>query len=110
MYMLPQILNISTENFIINQIISNLKSKLSELLDEFIIDNSKNRYVNIFLKLQNLINEISVTFISNLFETLEIKYLETLLKEKKNIILVNLMLKELLLLYLVLLLSIEHYI
>ena len=71
MYMLPQILNISTENFIINQIISNLKSKLSELLDEFIIDNSKNRYVNIFLKLQNLINEISVTFISNLFETLD---------------------------------------
>ena len=47
MYMLPQILNISTENFIINQIISNLKSKLSELLDEFIIDNSKNRYVDL---------------------------------------------------------------
>ena len=71
MYMLPQILNISTENFIINQIISNLKSKLSELLDEFIIDNSKNRYVNIFLKFQNLINEISVMFISKFFETLD---------------------------------------
>ena len=71
MYMLPQILNISTENFIINQIIFNLKSKLSKLLDEFIIDNSKNRYVNIFLKFQNLINEISVMFISKFFETLD---------------------------------------
>ena len=71
MYMLPQILNISTENLIINQIIFNLKSKLSKLLDEFIIDNSKNRYVNIFLKFQNLINEISVMFISKLFETLD---------------------------------------
>lgn len=71
MYMLPQILNISTENLIINQIIFNLKSKLSKLLDEFIIDNSKNRYVNIFLKFQNLINEISVMFISKFFETLD---------------------------------------
>ena len=83
MYMLPQILNISTENFIINQIISNLKSKLSELLDEFIIDNSKNRYVNIFLKLQNLINEISVTFISNLFETLEIQFRNSSKRKEK---------------------------
>ena len=57
--------------FTINQIIFNLKSKLSKLLDEFIIDNSKNRYVNIFLKFQNLINEISVMFISKLFETLD---------------------------------------
>jgi len=55
MYMLPQILDISTENFTINQIISTFKSKLSEILNKFIINVSKNRYVNIFLELQNII-------------------------------------------------------
>ena len=55
MYMLPQILDISTENFIINQIISTFKSKLSDILNKFIINVSKNRFVNIFLELQNII-------------------------------------------------------
>ena len=71
MYMLPQILNISTENFIINQIISNLKNKLSELLNKFIMNTTKNRYVNIFLEFQNLMNEISITFLSNYFESID---------------------------------------
>ena len=54
MYILPQILNISTENFIIDQIISIFKSKLNEILNKFIIDVSKNRYVNIFLNYKTL--------------------------------------------------------
>ena len=54
MYILPQILNISTENFIIDQIISTFKSKLNEILNKFIIDVSKNRYVNIFLNYKTL--------------------------------------------------------
>ena len=71
MYMLPQILNISTENFLIKQIISNLKNKLSELLNKFIMNTTKNRYVNIFLEFQNLMNEISITFLSNYFESID---------------------------------------
>ena len=100
MYMLPQVLDISTENFIINQIISTFKSKLSEILNKFIINVSKNRYVNIFLELQNIMNEISITFLSNYFESVD-KVFKILKKEKKIIILINLMLKELLLPYLV---------
>ena len=69
--MLPQILNISTENFLIKQIISNLKNKLSELLNKFIMNTTKNRYVNIFLEFQNLMNEISITFLSNYFESID---------------------------------------
>ena len=71
MYMLPQILDISTENFLINQIISTLKNKLSELLNKFIMNTTKNRYVNIFLEFQNLMNKISITFPSNYFESID---------------------------------------
>ena len=71
MYMLPQILDISTENFLIKQTISTLKNKLSELLNKFIMDITKNRYVNIFLEFQNLMNEISITFLSNYFESID---------------------------------------
>lgn len=71
MYMLPQILNISTENFIINQTISALKDKLEKILNNFSIDTSKNRYVNMFIEFQNLMNEISSLFFSQLFEKLD---------------------------------------
>lgn len=83
MYMLPQILDISTENFIINQIISTFKSKLSEILNKFIINVSKNRYVNIFLELQNIINEISISFLSNYFESVD-KVFKNSKKRKEN--------------------------
>ena len=83
MYMLPQVLDISTENFIINQIISTFKSKLSEILNKFIINVSKNRYVNIFLELQNIMNEISITFLSNYFESVD-KVFKNSKKRKEN--------------------------
>ena len=83
MYILPQILNISTENFIINQIISTFKSKLNEILNKFIIDVSKNRYVNIFFELQNIMNEISISFLSNYFESVD-KVFKNSKKRKEN--------------------------
>ena len=83
MYMLPQVLDISTENFIINQIISTFKSKLSEILNKFIINVSKNRYINIFLELQNIMNEISITFLSNYFESVD-KVFKNSKKRKEN--------------------------
>lgn len=83
MYMLPQILNISTENFIINQTISALKDKLEKILNNFSIDTSKNRYVNMFIEFQNLMNEISSLFFSQLFEKLD-KVFENSSKRKEN--------------------------
>lgn len=83
MYILPQILNISTENFIIDQIISTFKSKLNEILNKFIIDVSKNRYVNIFFELQNIMNEISISFLSNYFESVD-KVFKNSKKRKEN--------------------------
>ena len=83
MYILPQILNISTENFIIDQIISIFKSKLDKILNKFIIDVSKNRYVNIFFELQNIMNEISISFLSNYFESVD-KVFKNSKKRKEN--------------------------
>ena len=83
MYILPQILNISTENFIIDQIISIFKSKLNKILNKFIIDVSKNRYVNIFFELQNIMNEISISFLSNYFESVD-KVFKNSKKRKEN--------------------------
>ena len=83
MYMLPQILNISTENFIINQTISALKDKLEKTLNNFSIDTSKNRYVNMFIEFQNLMNEISSLFFSQLFEKLD-KVFKNSSKRKEN--------------------------
>ena len=83
MYMLPQILNISTENFIINQTISALKDKLEKILNNFSIDTSKNRYVNMFIEFQNLMNEISSLFFSQLFEKLD-KVFKNSSKRKEN--------------------------
>lgn len=83
MYILPQILNISTENFIIDQIISTFKNKLNEILNKFIIDVSKNRYVNIFFELQNIMNEISISFLSNYFEFVD-KVFKNSKKRKEN--------------------------
>lgn len=71
MYMLPQILDISTENFIINQTISVLKDKLEKILNNFSINTSKNRYVNMFIEFQNIMNEASGLFFSLLFENID---------------------------------------
>lgn len=83
MYILPQILNISTENFIINQTISSLKDKLEKILNNFSIDTSKNRYVNMFIEFQNLMNEVSSLFFSQLFENLD-KVFKNSSKRKEN--------------------------
>ena len=71
MYMLPQILDISTENFIINQIISDLKNKLEKILNSFSIDTSKNRYANMFIEFQNIMNQVGSLFFSLLFENID---------------------------------------
>ena len=43
----------------------------------------KNRYVNIFLELQNIINEISISFLSNYFESVD-KVFKNSKKRKEN--------------------------
>ena len=86
MYILPQILNISTENFIIKETISTLKDKLEKILNTFSIDTSKNRYVNMFIEFQNLMNETSSLFFSQLFENLDKVFKKSYKrKEKYNI-------------------------
>ena len=45
MYILPQILNISSENSLINSLIDKIKEKLAICIEKFIFSNIKNIYV-----------------------------------------------------------------
>ncbi len=60
MYILPQILNIETKNFIINQLIDKFKEILHKFFDNI---NSKNTYHDYFLNLQQLSNGINKSII-----------------------------------------------
>ena len=64
MYILPQILNISSENSLINSLIDKIKEKLAICIEKFIFSNIKNRlcqmcfhsYFKINYKFTNLLN------------------------------------------------------
>ena len=71
MYILPQILNIETKNFIINQLIDKFKEILHKFFDNI---NSKSTYHDYFLNLQLLSNEIN--------KSVFIRKLKSLLQKK----------------------------
>ena len=84
MYILPQILNIETKNFIINQLIDKFKEILHKFFDNI---NSKNTYHDYFLNLQLLSNEINKSIIINLFEAVDNVFKNS--KERKDKFYIN---------------------
>ena len=84
MYILPQILNIETKNFIINQLIDKFKEILHKFFDNI---NSKNTYHDYFLNLQQLSNEINKSIIINLFEAVDNVFKNS--KERKDKFYIN---------------------
>ena len=83
MYILSQILNIHTKNLIINQIIYTFKSKLDKILNDISVDDSNNKYLNTLLSFQSIINDISVTFLSTLFETIDNEFKNSSKRKEK---------------------------
>ena len=79
MYILPQILNIETKNFIINQLIDKFKEILHKFFDNL---NQKTTYYDYFLNLQQLSNEINKFIIVNLFESIDNEF--KISKERKK--------------------------
>ncbi len=71
MYILSQILNISSKNLLVNYFLNIMKQKIHNILDEFVFDFSKNRYSNLFLMLQNFNNQFSCICLQALFENLD---------------------------------------
>lgn len=87
MYILPQILTIESKNLLIIQLISTIKYKLHTLLDILEKNTSNNRYTNLFLMFQEIMNTFSLSFFENLFEVLDSQFRES--KERKEKYFIN---------------------
>ena len=87
MNILSQILEISSKNLLVNQLCYDTKSKLRSLIDKFTLDKGENRYPNLFLLFQEMINTFSCSFFQNLFETLDEQFKNS--KERKEKFVIN---------------------
>lgn len=74
MYILSQILTLGDTNFLINQFLILIKDKLRDLLNTFINDFSKNRYINLFTSLQDIFNSSAISLLTNCFEYLDDRF------------------------------------
>ncbi len=83
MFILPQILEISSKNLLIDQLIYTFKNKLFSFIDSFTLDKSKNRYTNLFLYFQEFLNLMGQSFFQNFFEALDIQF-KNLDQRKRN--------------------------
>ena len=71
MYILPQILNLSTINSLTNVISCQLKDNLFKIIDDFNYNFTKNSFTNLFFSLQQLMNKTVINFLVNLIEALD---------------------------------------
>lgn len=74
MYILPYLLQISTKNLIINNLVNKFKEKITNIINRFIFSNIKNIYVKLTISLQELINELSTDFLKEFIEALDLEF------------------------------------
>ena len=87
MNILSQILEISSKNLLVNQISFAIKEKLHSLIDDFHLNKNKNRYPNLFILFQELINSFSCSFFQSFFEALDHQFKHS--KERKDKYVIN---------------------
>jgi len=83
MYILPQLLSLSKENLLINQILDKFKEKLHLLLDNLLNNFTSHRYSNIMLSLQELMNDFNRTFVTYYIEFLDKQFKESPERKKQ---------------------------
>lgn len=86
MNILPQILNISSKNLLVNQLTSTLKNKLFSIIEQFMQDISSKRYTDMFLLFQELMNHFSLSFFQSYFEALDLEFKNSLERKQKYFI------------------------
>ena len=86
MYILPQILSISSKNFIIDSLLRTLKTKLNTLLDSFLASSIHNSYVKFTLCLQELFNDISSNLLKTFLECVDLEFKNSSKRKKKYFI------------------------
>lgn len=74
MYIVSQILNICSKNFLLNNICNKLKEKLDIFIDNSFNSIYKCKYIDIIMSLQEITNQFNVAFITNCIETIDSKF------------------------------------
>lgn len=87
MNILSQILEISSKNLLVNQFSFVFKEKLHSLIDDFEMNKEKNKYYNLFILFQELVNSFSCSFFKSFFESLDKQFRNS--KERKEKYVVN---------------------
>lgn len=86
MYILSQILNISSKNLLVNQLTYTFKNKLLSIIEQISLDTSSTRYANMFLLFQEMIHKLSLTFFQSFFEALDFEFKNSLERKQKYFI------------------------
>lgn len=86
MNILSQILEISSKNLLVNQFSFAIKEKLHTLIDNFNLDHEKNRYSNLFILFQEVINSFSCSFFQNFFEALDNQFKNSKNRKEKYVV------------------------
>lgn len=73
-YILPYLLQISTKNLIINDLVNKFKEKITNIINKFIFSNIKNIYVKLTFSLQELVNELSTDFLKEFIEAVDLEF------------------------------------
>ena len=87
MNILPQILNISSKNLLVNHFVDSFKKKIDHLLDHFIYGNASHPYPSFFLEMQQIMNQICLDFISKYYELIDNDFRDS--KERKKYYVIN---------------------
>ena len=86
MNILPQILNISSKNYLVNHFIDKFKKKIDQLLEHFIYGNATHPYPSFFLELQQMINQLVIVFIEEYFQMIDKDFRDSEERKKNYVI------------------------
>ena len=87
MNILPQILNISSKNLLVNHFVDSFKKKIDHLLDHFIYGNAAHPYPSFFLEMQQIMNQVCLDFTTKYYELIDKDFRDS--KERKKYYVIN---------------------
>ena len=83
MNILPQILKISSKNYLVNHLVDEFKKNTEQLLEHFIYGNASHPYLSFFLEMQHMMNQLVCSFIKEYYQMIDHGFRD-LEERKKN--------------------------
>ena len=71
MNILPQILKISSKNYLVNHLVDEFKKNAEQLLEHFIYGNASHPYLSFFLEMQHMMNQLVCSFIKEYYQMID---------------------------------------